>query len=152
MKQKGNFKVLLIEDESIWRLNISSLIETFFNVNLEIISDFNDAREIITSRLEDFDLIITDIFPSNDSKEPEGFEFIKLIQKFINKPIIVITGLSSFAIKSLVNYKVSAAFSKLDFNKIEFINTLSNFIDPSLHKKKQTDSLDENDNSKQYMG
>jgi DNA-binding NtrC family response regulator len=122
--------IIIIEDDKKWLGKLSQIINKFFNAELRLISDFPDASEQLYDESLNFDLLITDLLPNENAKRPEGFDFIKFVNTFVKKPVIVVTAEPEFVNEALTEYKVLAAFEKTSFKKLKFIEAISKVIPP----------------------
>ena len=117
-------KIVIIDDDEDWIADLSEFItNNFAGVHLEPFTDFTKAENRLTKKKLDFDLLITDIFPSNESKRTKGFELARLVIAR-DIPVIIVTGVSDFVVNSFREIKVSDAFDKGSFEPANFIEAV----------------------------
>ena len=122
--------VIIIDDNKNWLKKLSEITVTFFDVELELVSDFLEAENRLMDDPTKFDLLITDIYPADESRETKGLNFVDFVNTFKNKPVIVVTAEPKLVGTILKDYKVIAAFEKGKFERMEFIKAISEVIKP----------------------
>lgn len=123
--------VILIEDEDEWKNDLEELILQNFPVKVEAYGNFTEGENRIIKGINDFALLITDIFPGEAYKDFKGLEFVKIVKKLKQKPVIVVTAASHLINIVLNDYDANNAFDKGEFNPSGFINAVANALDPS---------------------
>jgi len=132
--------IIIVEDDENWLNILSETITTHFKVKLEAFSSFFDAEKRLLKKPVDFDLLVTDIFPSNKSREIKGLKFANFANEIINVPVIIVTGEVEYVNTSLRDYNVIDAFDKGRFERIDFINSVSKVIKPNRGSKDLSDA------------
>ncbi len=122
--------IIIIEDNKGWLAKLSEIVLRFFDVTVELESDFFEAEKRLFDNPNKFDLLITDIYPDDKSRETTGLNFIDFVNIFKNKPVIVVTAETRLVGTILKDYRVIAAFEKSNFEKMEFIKAISKIIKP----------------------
>jgi FixJ family two-component response regulator len=120
-------KIIIIEDEIVWLNIFCEIINNNFDVEIERFSSFKDADTRLVSNKSNFDLLITDIYPSEKSKDYKGLKFVDLIQKKGNIPVIIVTGESDIVKSISREYKVDV-FDKANFESLDFIRSINKVI------------------------
>ena len=124
---KEKLKALIIDDDSDWLDYLRDIISKHFDSQLETFNSFEKAEKRLVEKEMDFDLMVTDILPSDSSRKTTGFEFARLV---IDQgiPVIVVTIVSDFIVTAFREIKVHDAFDKGEFQSAHFINTIKTIL------------------------
>lgn len=114
------YRVIIVDDDAKWLDYIAQIVDANFSCVVEKFSDFKEAKENVYTSA-DFDLLITDIYPSQTSRDPIGLELAKFTKNIRKIPVIIITEEPSAIRPASKYFKVDNVFDKIDFNKLEFI-------------------------------
>lgn len=133
-------KILIVDDEKFIRNGISAILLNSFgeNIDVQLAKNGKEALEII--KINNFDLIITDI----NMPFINGIDLIKEIRKFnesIN--IIVISGYDEFEYaRQCMKYGVRSYLLK-PINDIELVNIVKENIKDILCEKNNAENLED---------
>jgi DNA-binding NtrC family response regulator len=120
--------VIIIEDDENWQITLSELVSDYFDVQIESFLSFDEAEKRLLNKSKDFDLLITDIFTGDATNSDKGLKFTNFVDKFRNKPVIVVTA-ADYLINSILNgYKVINAFDKGRFEGMAFVESIDKVI------------------------
>lgn len=120
-------RIILIEDDSMWADHISSIIHKWFNLDLEVYTSFTDAESRLLDSSKKFDLLITDLYPSDMSRDARGLKFLEFSKAMLKVPVIVVTG-ESHMVKSILRKKEVDVFDKSDFEQLDFVNVIDGLL------------------------
>jgi ActR/RegA family two-component response regulator len=134
---KKNNKILIIEDSEKWMKLLCESLKSIPNLKIEALKSFEKAGRKIMDKKNNYDIIITDIYPTKESKNKKGLEIVEFINKTNNTPIIIVTGYLNSIVNSLNKYKTVKIFDKGDFDEIEFVNCVN-----KLHQEKKENDIE----------
>jgi CheY-like chemotaxis protein len=83
-------KVLIIEDEEMWAVNLSTTLDSFGYTVAGLANSFESAVSLLNTA--EYDIVLLDI---NLNNRNSGIEIAQMIKKFYHKPFIFITANSS---------------------------------------------------------
>jgi len=146
--------ILVIEDDKDWLERVCKILQRHLTANIEEYQSFSIAEERIWQRSEDIDLLVTDIFPSNVSRERAGENLAKFVGD-ANIPVIIITGDSEYALTARKELKDPEIFLKQNFKRVAFINTVKNILGNKLKHSNghhPTDQPNNHQNDNDFIG
>ncbi len=119
--------IIVIEDNPLW---IKRLTDTLAVVDatIESFSVFEEAEERILQKDKPFDLMITDIFENEESKEPRGITFANFVKKKYQKPVIVVTGATTYVRIAQQNENIDDVLDKGIFRRINFVESVEKIL------------------------
>lgn len=95
-RQKNYFRVLLIEDESYWRLQLATALRAYRLCRVSLLSSFSEAEEFIASNdLRKFHAVIIDVRLRAQIYDQGGLALLDGIKRqYPEMPILVLTAYS----------------------------------------------------------
>ncbi|OQP59676.1 hypothetical protein A3860_36515 [Niastella vici] len=137
--------ILVIEDDKDWLEILCKILHKHLTVKIEDYKSFSAAEERIWQKSEDIDLLVTDIFPSNVSREKVGENLAKFVGD-ANIPVIIITGDSEYPLTAWKELNDPKIFLKHNFSKVAFINTVKSILGNKLKHSMDHNSTDQPNN------
>jgi CheY-like chemotaxis protein len=123
--------VLIVDDDPMWLNDLSGFLK-YFDVCIEGYSSFTAATDRITKSKASFSLLVTDIYPNDNSKEMLGFELAEFTSSILRIPVIIVTGYNRLIRTAFRYYNVFDAFDKGTFNELSFINSAAKILSSSV--------------------
>ncbi|SDF96235.1 Predicted amidohydrolase [Dyadobacter soli] len=111
----------------MWAEHISSILHKWFNLHLEVYTSFTDAENRLLDPSSKFDLLITDLYPSDMSREAKGLKFVEFCKKMHKVPVVVVTG-ESHMVKSILREKEIDVFDKAEFEQLDFVSIVDRLL------------------------
>jgi DNA-binding NtrC family response regulator len=123
--------IIIVEDNLKWLRRLIDIIKDDFEVEIEGFSNFSIAEDRLLRKPVDFDLVVTDIFPSEspseDHRYTKGLKFADFLYG-IKIHVIIVTGDKYSLTNSLTEHKVAYAFDKGKFDRMEFIDSVTKVL------------------------
>ncbi|MBI3234632.1 MAG: hypothetical protein HYZ42_11440 [Bacteroidetes bacterium] len=133
--------IILIDDNSTWLEYLSGIINTYFIADLQSFISFEEAKMRLLQVPSTIDLLITDIYPDDKSREKVGFKFADFVHYNNKTPVIVITGDSTLVKNALNDYNYITVFDKGDFDLMNFITVIRKILDTAPPKGSVIESM-----------
>lgn len=124
--------ILIIDDNRNWLSLLSDSIASYIPATIESFESFALAEARLFDNKAPFDLLITDVYPTDVSREPIGLKFADFVNTFLPTPIIVVSAEPKAVFAALQQYRVVAAFDKASFGKLEFVKAVKAAIGTKL--------------------